>query len=209
MKKIWRPFLFALLLFLFPIHSFAQPPKLWMEGNYVEAEPIIEKGRTLVPLRFISEKLGIPVEWNEDTKQVRLQKGEQAYTFEIGKKEYVASDQLLALEVAPQILQDRTYVPLRVIAEIFEKHVNWDASNHTVVIGEGYSSPTHTTILKQSQPKTPAVYDTTQGKIKGNRNSMIYHCPGQRDYNRISITNVVHFDTEAEAQAAGYRKAKR
>ena len=46
------------------------------------------------------------------------------------------------------------------------------------------------------------------GQIKGNRNSQIYHAPGQRDYAKTQA-NVQCFDTEAEAQAAGYRRAKR
>ena len=51
--------------------------------------------------------------------------------------------------------------------------------------------------------------DTTQGKIKGNSNSMIYHVPGGASYNKISEDNVVYFDTEQDAINAGYRKAKR
>jgi outer membrane biosynthesis protein TonB len=46
------------------------------------------------------------------------------------------------------------------------------------------------------------------GQIKGNRNSGIYHAPGQRDYGKTQA-NVECFNTEAEAQAAGYRRAKR
>ncbi len=46
------------------------------------------------------------------------------------------------------------------------------------------------------------------GQVKGNRNSMIYHAPGQRDYARTTA-NVECFDTEAQAQAAGYRRAQR
>lgn len=51
--------------------------------------------------------------------------------------------------------------------------------------------------------------DTTPNVIKGNANSMIYHRPGQRDYNRISVNNVVHFSTAADAEAADYRPAQR
>ncbi|WP_249935140.1 cell wall-binding repeat-containing protein [Mobiluncus mulieris] len=43
--------------------------------------------------------------------------------------------------------------------------------------------------------------------IKGNANSMIYHMPGQRFYNR-TIPEAC-FATESDARAAGYRKAKR
>lgn len=53
------------------------------------------------------------------------------------------------------------------------------------------------------------VVDTTQGVIKGNRKSKIYHVPGGASYNKISQKNVVYFNSESEAQAAGYRRAKR
>lgn len=46
------------------------------------------------------------------------------------------------------------------------------------------------------------------GQIKGNRNSSIYHVPGQQAY-ATTYKNVQCFDTEAQAKAAGYRKAKR
>ncbi|MDY6063212.1 MAG: thermonuclease family protein [Erysipelotrichaceae bacterium] len=50
--------------------------------------------------------------------------------------------------------------------------------------------------------------DTTPYVIKGNSKSHIYHCPGQKDYNKISIDNVVHFATVEDAKNAGYRPAK-
>lgn len=46
------------------------------------------------------------------------------------------------------------------------------------------------------------------GKIVGNRNSKIYHIPGQAGY-RMNSANAVYFNSEAEAKAAGYRKALR
>ena len=45
-------------------------------------------------------------------------------------------------------------------------------------------------------------------KIKGNKNSKIYHLPGCGSYDQISEKNIVWFKTEEEAQAAGYRKAR-
>jgi len=47
-----------------------------------------------------------------------------------------------------------------------------------------------------------------QGKIVGNKNSKIYHLPGGTFYDKISLANRVYFDSEADAQKAGYRKAK-
>lgn len=45
-------------------------------------------------------------------------------------------------------------------------------------------------------------------KIVGNRNSKIYHVPGQAGY-RMNSANAVYFNSEQEAINAGYRKAKR
>ena len=46
------------------------------------------------------------------------------------------------------------------------------------------------------------------GPIVGIRNSKIYHLPNCPDYSKVSERNRVPFKTEAEAQAAGYRKAR-
>jgi endonuclease YncB( thermonuclease family) len=58
--------------------------------------------------------------------------------------------------------------------------------------------------------KAPGLKPTTTatGAIIGNRNSKIYHLPNCPDYSKVSERNQVPFKTEAEAQAAGYRKAK-
>lgn len=49
---------------------------------------------------------------------------------------------------------------------------------------------------------------TAEVAIKGNRNSKIYHLPeGCPSYDKVSTRNVVPFNTEAEAQKAGFRKA--
>ena len=46
-------------------------------------------------------------------------------------------------------------------------------------------------------------------EIRGNKRSKIYHCPGQRAYEDMADSkNLVVFDSEEEAQAAGYRKAQ-
>jgi deoxyribonuclease I len=49
---------------------------------------------------------------------------------------------------------------------------------------------------------------TATGPIIGNRNSKIYHLSNCPDYSKVAERNRVPFKTEAEAQAAGYRKAR-
>lgn len=55
---------------------------------------------------------------------------------------------------------------------------------------------------------TDASYPCQAGQIKANRNSGIYHVPGGASYSQTRA-NVQCFDTEAEAQAAGFRRAQR
>ncbi len=45
-------------------------------------------------------------------------------------------------------------------------------------------------------------------KIKGNKNSKIYHLPGCASYDRIAEKNIIWFKTKEEAEAAGFRMAK-
>lgn len=47
-----------------------------------------------------------------------------------------------------------------------------------------------------------------QSQVIGNKNSLIYHLPGGAFYDKISPANRVYFNSEKEAQKAGYRKAK-
>ena len=51
--------------------------------------------------------------------------------------------------------------------------------------------------------------DFTNGPIKANMTSGVYHVPGQRDYNKIKIDNVTWFSSTEAAEKAGYRAAKR
>lgn len=63
----------------------------------------------------------------------------------------------------------------------------------------------------KSTPKNTGekAYLYANGRIIGNKDSMIYHVPTGRDYDKVTYRNAVFFDTEAEAQAAGYRRAKK
>lgn len=71
---------------------------------------------------------------------------------------------------------------------------------------ESTSSSNSTSISKTNKT---ADASTSQGSIRGNRKSKIYHSPGQAKYNKISPDNIVYFNSAAEAEAAGYRAAKK
>lgn len=45
---------------------------------------------------------------------------------------------MLPLESPAVIINDRTYIPLRFIAEMFGEFVGWDDVNKTAIVGDGY-----------------------------------------------------------------------
>ncbi|HEX5429784.1 MAG TPA: hypothetical protein VFX17_01750 [Patescibacteria group bacterium] len=68
--------------------------------------------------------------------------------------------------------------------------------------------PAQTTSATAIDTQTPAPADLNcQGKIKGS-SSHIYHMPGGAFYDKTTHP-IACFDTEAEAQAAGFRKSSR
>lgn len=50
--------------------------------------------------------------------------------------------------------------------------------------------------------------EEAQGRIIGNKKSMIYHVPGDAFYDKIGAQNRVYFNSEAEAQKSGFRKSR-
>lgn len=87
---------------------------------------IICDGRTLVPLRTISEALGAAVDWNGETQTVTVQRNGTAVLMSIGQDTFYKNDTPVALDVAPMIKNDRTLVPIRAIAEAFDCEVVWN-----------------------------------------------------------------------------------
>lgn len=59
------------------------------------------------------------------------------------------------------------------------------------------------------EAKNIKAYELAEGKIIGNKNSMIYHKPGGSGYMSVLSKNAVFFDSEAEAENAGFRPSKR
>ena|SRR5258708_3493797 len=72
------------------------------------------------------------------------------------------------------------------------------------------TEPSKANVNNSSPTNTASAPTTKQAdlKIKGNKNSMIYHLPNCPDYSKISEKNVVLFNTKEDAEKAGYRMAK-
>lgn len=141
-KKLKSLLLATLMLFmLLPANSThaAQPIHIVVNGYDVktDVQPFIENSRTLVPIRFISEALGYQVKWNGKERSVTITDSKLGtVVLFIDKQVYKVNGENKISDVAPMIRQDRTFVPLRFVAESFDFNVDWIESSRTVTVNE-------------------------------------------------------------------------
>lgn len=122
--------------------------KVQLDGQYLDftdengnvVNPEIINDRTMVPMRKIFESFDAAVEWDGATRTVVAKTAEREITLTIDNEKAkvknieTEEEKEITLDSAPVILNDRTMVPVRFIAESLEKEVGWDADLRTVVI---------------------------------------------------------------------------
>lgn len=146
MKKLIRNLfiLSILLLGLMNAGTKAASLNLIIDGNNVtkSASPIVKNRRTLVPLRFIGEALGKEVIWNNDEKSVTVSDEGTSFKLYIDSKIIDNGDGTLKFtDVAPCIVNRKTYLPLRAIAELMNIGVGYDKASSTVTIDSAVFNP--------------------------------------------------------------------
>ena len=99
------------------------------EAVIYDAAPVIRNDRTLVPIRIVTETLGGKVDWNGVTKEVTLNIDGKEIKMTIGKT-------LEKYGVAPVIIDGRTFVPVRFVADELGATVAWDDATKTVTIAK-------------------------------------------------------------------------
>ena len=93
---------------------------MMINGDLISnANIIIKNGTTLVPLRIISEQLKADVAWNAKTKTITIVKGNNTIEMKVGNKSAKLNNKSFKMNVAPQIINGYTYVPIRAVAECF------------------------------------------------------------------------------------------
>ena len=103
---------------------------------WTDVRPYIdENDRTMVPLRAVAEALGLAVSWDGYRREAGFTDGEKSLTFPIGSVDAVKEDgTFIHMDTAAVINANRTYAPVRYLAEYFGYTVDWDAAAKTVII---------------------------------------------------------------------------
>lgn len=99
-----------------------------------DQSPIIVDNRTLVPLRAIFEALGATVDWDGSTQTVTSERNNTIIKVTIGNNIIQRNNENIELDVPAQIINDRTLVPARAVAEAFGCYVDWNGETKTVII---------------------------------------------------------------------------
>ena len=120
-----------------------------IDTDNIKVCPFVRSGRTLIPVRFISEKLGAVVDFQKTESKVIIKYKVKTISFVIGKNEIDVDGLITQIDTAAMVENGRTYIPLRALVEALDKSVFWDESG-LIVIGDKENVPAS---LGQSQLK--------------------------------------------------------
>ena len=100
----------------------------------IEAPPVLQNGRTLLPLRFLGDALGATFSWDAVEKKAAFRKNDVKVEVWINQKKMRVDGVMETLDVAPTIQNGRTMAPVRVISDKLGAKVNWDNQTKKVTI---------------------------------------------------------------------------
>lgn len=104
------------------------------EKVVMDVLPVIEDGRTLVPVRAISEALNADVSWDAVNRKVTVKNSSDTIILYLNSVNASVSGVSKTLDVPARIIGGRTMIPLRFIMENFGATVQWDAATYTIYI---------------------------------------------------------------------------
>lgn len=99
-----------------------------------DTPPVIKEGRTLIPVRALTQAFGANVSWNGEEKKVTIVKDDTELVLEIDSNIAYLNDEEIELDVPAEIMSNRTVVPLRFIVESMGLELEWDEETETIEI---------------------------------------------------------------------------
>ncbi|MGF7058655.1 copper amine oxidase N-terminal domain-containing protein [Brassicibacter mesophilus] len=144
-KMLFSLILVSVFMLLFSVNAFAQEvPENDVRAFYNNEEIILpedygkilidNQSRTIIPLRGISEALGLKVDWDQDTWTATI---DDKVKVTIGDNKVVTPEGIVKMDTKAVLIEGRTYVPLRFILESldgFEIDYNFTSGFHRIDI---------------------------------------------------------------------------
>lgn len=105
------------------------------EDRLIDAAPYAVNGTTMLPLRFIAQDiLEAAVEWDAVTGLVRVRKDDIAITIDLTNGKIYSDGQPYMMAVPPEVRENRTFVPLRLITELMDCAVQYNPTDKSIDI---------------------------------------------------------------------------
>lgn len=102
----------------------------------MDVAPFIKDSRTLIPLRFVAEAIGGNVDWNSELREVTIAYNGMTLQLPVGKKTMVVNGQPKEMDTAALVKNDRTFVPIRFVAEALGLSIGYDDKTREVTLVE-------------------------------------------------------------------------
>jgi S1-C subfamily serine protease len=169
--------------------------KLWVGNQYMDVnevrkpidaqgtKPVILESRTLVPIRAIIEAFGGTVGWDANTKEVSIYFNNNTLELWIGQaiaslNGYSVQIDSANPKVVPLIINSRTMIPLRFVAESFGIDIQYEATTKMITL----------TYISIQVPGTPTLLTPVDNaSIKSGNISFTWTTIDGVDYYRIKI----------------------
>ncbi len=110
--------------------------KVFFNGNrYLNQEPFyVHNNKLLAPMREVFEELGATVYWQQYNNTVLAQTKNDKISIDLSTMAVRVNGQLQQLGTKPTVINNRTYLPLRFVAESFNYTVDWNGRERVVSI---------------------------------------------------------------------------
>ncbi len=86
----------------------------------------------MIELRSVAEAIGAEIGWDGETQTVSLTLEDETIDIQIGQKKYSLNGSHKDMDTEAVIVDGRTMVPVRVVAEALGAEVGWNAETKTV-----------------------------------------------------------------------------
>ncbi len=122
-----------------PVCADAAEIKIAVNGTTVsftqsDGIPFEEGGRTFVPLRAAAEAYGAQVSYNGDVPEAVLVKDGVTVRVPIGESFIYRNGEKIKNDAPARVINDRTYLPIRIVMEALGANVGWDGATSTVTV---------------------------------------------------------------------------
>lgn len=115
----------------------AEPVSVYLNGTlliYDDAQPQIINSRTMVPVRKTADYLGMTTEWNAKTETMTFTKGDRVIVHTMRSNIIYVNGQAFTFDTPSTNIQNRTMMPLRMLAEATGAVVEWDNASRRISI---------------------------------------------------------------------------